>query len=144
MSNEVAIRAGVVRGTEIIRYPTDEIRLLGVGQGNVQVAEYVSSDRSGPPPHTHQWDELEIVLEGEVEFTVGDRVTLAGPGSVQYLPAGAPHAVRVPEGEARVLMVTIGPSYDEFARELAQVFEADAPLGEIAAVAARFGVSLAS
>ena len=69
-------------------------------------------------------------------------MTLAGPGSVQYLPAGTPHAVRVPAGEARVVMVTIGPPYDGFAREMALGFAADAPMSDIAEVAERFGVRL--
>ncbi len=137
------MRPGVVCGEEVVRYPTDEIRLLGLGMGNVQVADYRSRDSDGSPRHSHEWDEVEIVIEGEVEFTIGDTVTVAGPGSVQYLPAGTPHAVRVAAGEARVVMVTIGPAYDRFAREIARRFASDAPLPEIAATAERFGVRLA-
>ena len=98
--NQVEMKAGVVRGEETIHYPADEIHVRGVGHGNVQVAEYVSRDREGSPLHAHQWDEIEVVIDGQVEFTIGDTVSLAGPGSVQYLPAGVPHTVRVPEGEA--------------------------------------------
>jgi quercetin dioxygenase-like cupin family protein len=141
--NHVEMHAGVVRGEETIRYPSDEIHLRGVGHGNVQVVEYLSTDRDGSPRHTHEWDEIEVVISGEVEFTVGDDVTTCGPGSVQYLPAGVPHTVRVPVGEARVLMVTIGPSYDGFAREMARLFATNAPLSEIGAAANRFGVTLA-
>jgi quercetin dioxygenase-like cupin family protein len=141
--NEVSMRPGVVRGEEVVRSPTDDIHVLGVGMGNVQVAEYRSCDREGSPRHSHEWDEVEIVIEGEVEFTIGETSTLAGPGSVQYLPAGTPHAVRVPVGEARVVMVTIGPAYDAFAREVARRFASGASLPEIAAAAERFGVRLA-
>ena len=141
--NHVEMHAGVVRGEETIRYPSDEIHLRGVGHGNVQVAEYVSTDRDGSPPHAHEWDEIEVVIDGEVEFTVGNEVTIAGPGSVQYLPAGMAHTVRVPVGEARVLMVTIGPPYDGFAREMARLFASSAPLADIGAAANRFGVTLA-
>ncbi len=141
--NQVEIQPGVVRGEETIHYPADEIHLRGIGHGNVQVVEYVSQDREGPPRHAHEWDEIEIVIDGDVEFTVGDTVTLVGPGAVQYLPAGVPHTVRVPAGEARVVMVTIGPAYDGFAREMARLFASGAPLTEIAATASRFGVTLA-
>ncbi len=92
--------AGVVRGEEVVRYPADQIFLRGIGQGNVQVMEYVSTDREGPPVHTHEWDEIEIVIDGEAEFRVGNEVTTGGRGTVQFLPAGVPHAVRVPLGEA--------------------------------------------
>jgi quercetin dioxygenase-like cupin family protein len=141
--NQVDMHAGVVRGEETIHYPADEIKLRGVDHGNVQVVEYVSRDRDGSPLHAHQWDEIEVVIDGEVEFTIGDSVTLAGPGSVQYLPAGTPHTVQVPEGDAQVVMVTIGPPYDGFAREMARLFTSKAPLADIGAAAARFGVTLA-
>ena len=69
--NEVEMRPGVVRGQEVVRYPTDDIHLLGMGMGNVQVADYRSRDRQGSPRHSHEWDEVEIVIDGEVEFTIG-------------------------------------------------------------------------
>ena len=43
--NEVDMQPGVVRNEEVVRYPTDDIRLRGVGFGNVQVTEYLSRDR---------------------------------------------------------------------------------------------------
>jgi hypothetical protein len=45
MRNQVSMRAGIVRGEEVIRYPADEMRLLGIDHGNVQVVEYLSTDR---------------------------------------------------------------------------------------------------
>jgi quercetin dioxygenase-like cupin family protein len=143
MRNQVSMRAGIVRGEEVIRYPADEIRLLGIDHGNVQVVEYLSTDREGPPQHAHAWDEIEIVIDGEVEFTVGDQTALGGPGTVQFLPANVPHSVRVPAGRARLIYVTIGPPYDGFAREMARLQKRGAPLPEIAQTAARFGVTLA-
>jgi hypothetical protein len=40
-------------------------------------------------------------------------------------------------------MVTIGPPYDGFARDMAGLFAAGAPLAEVARVAATHGVRLA-
>ena len=140
--NEVRIQAGVVRGEEIVHYPADEIFLRGIGHGNVQVIEYVSTDHHGPPPHTHEWDEIEIVVDGEAEFRVGDVVTAGGRGTLQFLPAGVPHAVRVPKGEARLVYVTIGAPYDGFAREMARLQAEGAPLEQIAAAAGEYGVRL--
>ena len=64
--NEVEMQPGVVRGEEVVRSPDDDIHLCGVGLGNVQVADYRSRDRRGSPRHSHEWDEIEIVIEGEV------------------------------------------------------------------------------
>ena len=36
----------------------------------------------------------------------------------EVLPAGVPHTVRVPEGEARLLQVTMGAPFDAFIREM--------------------------
>jgi quercetin dioxygenase-like cupin family protein len=126
---------------ETISYPADEIRLRVVDAGEVQVAEYRSEDRDGPPPHSHPWHELEYVIEGEVEFRVGEEWTRCGPGSVQLLPAGVPHSVRVPEGSARLLMVTIGAPFDGFAREMATLFaRPSTTLADVVETAGRFGV----
>jgi quercetin dioxygenase-like cupin family protein len=49
------------------------------------------------PPHSHkaQWG---IVLEGEIEMTVGGETRTYGPGSTYYIPAGVVHSARVPAG----------------------------------------------
>ncbi len=56
---------------ELVSYPADEIWLRAVGHGEVQVADYRSEDREGPPAHSHPWDEVQIVVDGEAEFRVG-------------------------------------------------------------------------
>jgi len=57
-------------------------------------------------PHTHD-DHVDsfYVLEGEVEFTVGDDTVRAGPGTVLVAPPGARHGFRSAGGTARVLNV---------------------------------------
>ena len=121
---DVQMTAGVTTGEqfETVRYPDDEIRLRVSDGGNVQVVEYLSTDREGPAPHSHLWHEVEFVIEGEVEFYVNGQWTRGGPGTVQMLPAGASHAVRVPAGTARLLYITIGPPYAGMARELSALY----------------------
>lgn len=131
--------------SEVVRYPSDTIWLRAAGHGELQVAEYVSDDRDGPPAHAHPWDEAQIVAEGDVEFRIGDDDWVAaGPGSVQLLPRGVPHAIRVPSGTARLFQVSIGAPYDAFARDMARLFAAGAPLDEVVAVAGRHGVTVAT
>lgn len=140
------MKAEVVDGGryEKVRFPTDEILLRVAGKSDVQVTEYRSEDREGPPPHRHPWDEIEYVIEGTVEFFTDGEWTPGGPGTVQMLPAGSAHSVRVPGGEARLLMVTIGAPYDGFARDLAALYGRGEALPEdVVAVAARHGVELA-
>jgi quercetin dioxygenase-like cupin family protein len=128
---------------ELIRYPADEIWLRAVGHGDVQVADYRSEDRDGPPAHSHPWDEAQIVVDGEAEFRIGAGEWIrGGSGSVQLLPRGVPHAVRVPEGSARIIQVSIGAPYDAFARDMARLMAAGAPIDEIVEVAGSHGVRL--
>jgi mannose-6-phosphate isomerase-like protein (cupin superfamily) len=143
---ELRLEGVVLRGdqAELVRYPTDDIWLRAAGHGDVQVADYCSTDRDGPPAHSHPWDEAQIVVEGEAEFRIGDGDWVrGGSGTVQLLPRGVPHAIRIPSGSARLIQVSIGAPYDEFAREMARLFTAGAPLPEIAEAANRHGVRLA-
>jgi quercetin dioxygenase-like cupin family protein len=126
---------------ERIVFPDDEIRLR-VTDGDVQVVEYESRDREGPAPHTHPWHEVEYVIEGTAEFFVDGRWTRGGPGTVQMLPAGSAHSVRVPEGTARLLMVTMGAPYDGFARDLAAMYDEGPSPEKAVAVANKHGVAL--
>jgi quercetin dioxygenase-like cupin family protein len=128
---------------ERIVYPDDEIWIRAAGHGDLQVADYTSTDRDGPPMHRHPWDEAQIVISGYAEFRIGgDDWVSGGSGTVQLLPRGTAHAVRVPRGEARLIQVSIGPPYDGFARAMAALFAEGASLDRIAATAADHGVTL--
>jgi quercetin dioxygenase-like cupin family protein len=132
------------RRFETVTYPDDDIRLR-VTQGDIQVLDFTSTDREGPPPHRHPWHEVEFVIDGTVEFTIdGGPWTRCGAGSVQMLQAGSAHSVRVPEGSARLLMVTVGAPYDGFARAVSALLQRDGySAADLVETAARFGVTLA-
>jgi mannose-6-phosphate isomerase-like protein (cupin superfamily) len=64
-------------------------------------------DFEGVDPHTHA-DHIDsfFVLDGEAEFTVGDRMLRAGPGSYVAAPAGVVHGFRnAGDGELRMLNI---------------------------------------
>jgi hypothetical protein len=65
-----------------------------------------------------------------------------GSGTVQPLPRGVAHGVRVPEEEARIIQVSVGPPYDGFARAMSALMLAGAPLDPIVEEAGRHGVRL--
>ncbi len=141
------MQAGTIDGSapERLSVVGDEVLLRVADAGDVEVVEYVSSDRDGPPPHSHAWDEIEYVIEGEVEFLVGERWTRGGPGTVQLLPRGVAHAVRIPTGTARILMITLGAPYAGFAREVAALGVAGYPdPATLLEIAARHGLRLAA
>jgi mannose-6-phosphate isomerase-like protein (cupin superfamily) len=45
----------------------------------------------GPALHRHPYSETFIVLDGEMTFTIGRDVIVAGPGDIAVAPAMAPH-----------------------------------------------------
>jgi mannose-6-phosphate isomerase-like protein (cupin superfamily) len=141
---EVHVKAGVALpgDAELIAYPLTRIRVQA-GHGDIQVADYRDADREFPPKHSHPWDEVQIVVDGEVEFVVGDADPVrGGPGTVQFLPSGTAHATRVPEGDARLIQVSMGAPYDSFARDMAAALAEHGSLERRIQVAASHGVEL--
>lgn len=67
---------------------------------------------SGPPLHSHPWDECFFILAGEVEFSYLDRtadtvkVVQAGPGTMFHLPASTPHGFHIKKDGSRMLEMT--------------------------------------
>ncbi len=57
--------------------------------------------------HLHRdSDEVAYVLGGELTVKIGDRLTVAGPGTCAFMPRGAPHAWKVTGVDtARVLFL---------------------------------------
>jgi quercetin dioxygenase-like cupin family protein len=61
---------------------------------------------SGPPPHTHHWDESFYVIKGNIEFGIGDDTMTAAPGTLVHLPAGAVHWFRFGKGGGQMISMT--------------------------------------
>jgi quercetin dioxygenase-like cupin family protein len=116
------------------------VRLVTEGDDPVTVIEATSADREWLPRHSHPWDELTYVLAGTMEFKVGDAHSVGGPGTLVSLPRGVPHTLRVPEGEARYLMITLGAPSLEFLKEVGQVYAEGPTREKLVAVAHRHGV----
>jgi quercetin dioxygenase-like cupin family protein len=49
---------------------------------------------AGPPPHTHAWEEIYVVLSGELDVSVAGKTTRLLPGGFAHVPANTPHAYR--------------------------------------------------
>ena len=69
----------------------------------------------GPPPHRHDFEEMFLVLEGEVEVTFRGETSVARAGETINVPANAPHAFRnVSDSPARLYCVCAPAGQDEF------------------------------
>lgn len=71
-----------------------------------QVTVQAGGQDSGPPPHSHDWDETFYVTKGQVDFMVGGRVTACPVGTLAHVPAGTVHAFSFGAGGGEVLEFT--------------------------------------
>ncbi len=95
----------------------DEIALAALGtprcQDQTALVERTASKGAMPPLHSRVEAETYRVLEGEVEFYIGDEVVPAGPGDVVVAAAGAERTFRV-KSDARWLVLTHVASLELF------------------------------
>jgi quercetin dioxygenase-like cupin family protein len=98
---------------------------------------------SGPPPHSHPWDESFFVIKGQIDFGIGAESTTASPGTLVHLPAGTVHWFRFGKGGAEMVSMTsrLGASkmFTDLAREVEPV---NPDLGKLTEVGARHGLKV--
>jgi quercetin dioxygenase-like cupin family protein len=75
--------------------------------GTMTVLETVVTPGDGPPLHVHvKDDEAVYVLEGEIDFRVGDELYENRVGSFVFIPRGTPHTFQnVGSDDARMLLI---------------------------------------
>ncbi|MCB1749210.1 MAG: cupin domain-containing protein [Gammaproteobacteria bacterium] len=61
---------------------------------------------SGPPPHSHGWDEAFFVLTGEITFRCADETHVCGPGTLVHVPRDTVHAFTYGAGGGSMLEFT--------------------------------------
>jgi quercetin dioxygenase-like cupin family protein len=64
------------------------------------------------PRHQHPHEQLGIMLEGELELTLGDETRLLGPGDAYTIPPHLPHSARTNEKGCVVLDIFTPPRDD--------------------------------
>ena len=98
---------------------------------------------SGPPPHSHPWDESFFVVKGQIDFGIGGESMTASPGTLVHLPAGTAHWFRFGAGGGEMVSMTsrLGASklFTDMARELAPV---NPDLEKFTEVGARHGLKV--
>ncbi len=65
------------------------------------------------PRHSHPHEQAGIVLEGELEFTIGDETHLVKAGEIFFIPGGVEHSVKVGAQPAKALDV-FSPVREEY------------------------------
>jgi len=84
--------------------------------GQLQLVEFPVEPGFGPPYHIHHMeDEIFYVVEGEVEFTLDGKKTIAGAGSTVFAPRGVPHRFQgAGEKTPKFVIFITGDNFEKF------------------------------
>jgi quercetin dioxygenase-like cupin family protein len=77
-------------------------------------------------PHSHDFDQIAMITQGEAIFHVGDEEHRVGPGGILLIPAGAEHYIE-PVGEETVHNIDVFAPMREDYRHLLAWMGDDAP-----------------
>ena len=116
----------------------------GAQTGSYEIFHQAGLKGSGPPPHSHPWDEAFYVLRGTIVFGVGDEELIAQPGTLVHLPAGTTHWFRFGEGGGEIVSVTSHEGSSNLFADIDREVSPDKPnIGKLIEIAARHGASIA-
>ena len=101
---------------------------------------------TGPPPHSHDWDEAFYILGGEVEFLCDGHVHMCQPGTLVHVPRGTVHAFHYGNGGGQMLEIT---GEGALAAQLFTAIDRESPAGppdspQLLEVLERNGVTVAA
>ena len=100
---------------------------------------------SGPPPHSHPWDEGYVVLVGKLVVVADGEERVLGAGETVVIPAGTTHLYRVASEDVRFLVCTGGNRAGRFFADMSDSVPpgppSDATMPGIIDVAKRNGLS---
>jgi quercetin dioxygenase-like cupin family protein len=116
--------------------------------GHYAIAEVTSTPEGFVPLHVHNnEDEAFLIMDGEVDFTVGGRIFSAGPGAFVFGPRGVPHSYKVKTPSARLMMIFSPAGFEGFIRETSIPLDApqepgDMDMDKLMETAARYGAEI--
>jgi quercetin dioxygenase-like cupin family protein len=61
---------------------------------------------TGPPPHSHDWDEAFYILKGEIQFLCDGKVYDCNAGTLVHVPRGTVHGFSYGSGGGQMLEIT--------------------------------------
>ncbi len=124
----------------------EQLTILASGEatGSYEIFLQCGPEGSGPPPHSHPWDESFFVTKGAIDFGIESETKTASPGTLVHIPAGTTHWFRFCAGGGEMVSMTsrLGASqfFTDTAREVSPV---NPDLGKLEEVGRPYGLKLA-
>jgi len=109
----VSVGSNAARAPYFVLTPDRRARALNVVGTQVTVLAANAATKSygitlqqgdegtGPPPHSHDWDEAFYVLRGEIHFVCDGEAHVCQPGTLVHIPRGTVHAFQYGKGGAK-------------------------------------------
>ncbi len=119
------------------------IKLTGEDTGGkYALVEQHNDPGVGIPPHVHaNEDEVFKLIEGEVEFWLGDKTKVLKEGDLIYCPKGVPHTWKVVGNQkARVELGFFPAGMEKMFEELAGLPEGELDLALVGEICKRYGI----
>jgi quercetin dioxygenase-like cupin family protein len=111
--------------------------------GGYEIFLQEGPEGSGPPPHSHDWDESFFVIEGRVDFGFGDDALTAEAGALVHIPSGTTHWFRFAPGGGRMLSISGHGNASQLFTDIDREIPAGAPdIPLLVAIARRNGLAM--
>jgi len=82
--------------------------------GALVVFNYVTPEMPPSPTHDHPFDQLALIFDGTMEFTLDGTPYVIEPGGYLYIPAGIPHSGRLVREEAALNIDIFAPAREDY------------------------------
>lgn len=123
MSQSAAVDAGE---SHFVLGETLRPMLTNAMGSSIEIFDTKGVPGGGPPPHTHQWEEIYVVLSGEMDVFVDGKTTRLRPGGYAHVPANTAHGYTTIDETHFLTIVTKGNAA-KFFKQVANEVEMNPP-----------------
>ncbi len=124
-----------------------EVTILAASSENgcYGITLQAGGEGSGPPPHSHDWDEAFFVLSGTINFLCDGDQHACAPGTLVHVPRNTVHGFNYGEGGGSMLEITSRDSRaaEMFAQIGASIDAANPDIPKTLEILAAHGVTVA-
>jgi quercetin dioxygenase-like cupin family protein len=115
----------------------------GVQTGSYEIFLQAGPEGSGPPPHSHPWDEAFYVTKGQIVCGIDNNETTASPGTLVHVPAGTTHWFKFGKGGGEMVSISSREGAARLFTDIDREIAPDAPdLGKLMEIAKRHNLKV--
>ena len=131
----IVLNPGEGRQPKVAANMLQTIKVAGEDVGG-EFALWESEIKGGPGPHIHH-DDIEwfYVLDGKVEYRLGDEVAVLGKGGFLLIPRGQVHSFQtLGESPAKLLVMVLPAGFEHFFEEVEAMQESGMEIRQVLSV----------